>query len=261
MKIAVRGKFLEETETALKVLKRFNFEISDDPDILITIGGDGSALYYYRTLKKPILPLRSATLTSQGYVSDIGMGDLEVACLKLRETQFYIEKRILLDVIKNRKKLSSAINDVTIMPVPPKAMRYSVCVDGKPLFGYEKLIGDGVTIATPTGSTGYNRSAFGHILAPHSKQIVVTLRYPIVLESKEDRSKKVDENSEIEFKFHSPEEAFLIADNECFIIRSCDEIVVRKSDETFDLVRIKGMEEGRKPKEERRKKWFKRQMF
>jgi len=36
MKIAVRGKFLEETETALKVLKRFNFEISDDPDILIT---------------------------------------------------------------------------------------------------------------------------------------------------------------------------------------------------------------------------------
>jgi NAD+ kinase len=261
MRIAVRGKFLAETETASRILKRFHFEISDEPDIIIAVGGDGTVLYYYQTIKKPILPVRSASLTSQGYVSDIGIEQLEAACLKLQKKEFYIEKRIMLDVFKNKEKLYSAINDVTIAQVPPDAMRYGVYANGKPLFGYEKIIGDGVTIATPTGSTGYNRSAFGYVLRFCSKQIVATLRYPIVLESKQDRSKKIDENSEIEFKFYSPEKAFLIADNARFTIRSADKIIVRKSNETFDLVRIKGMEEGIKPKEQRRKKWFEKQLF
>jgi NAD+ kinase len=261
MKIAVRGKFLEEVNAASKMLEKFDFEISDQPEILIAIGGDGTVFYFYRTIKKPILPVRSASLTSQGYVSDIGMNDLETACLKLQKNEFYIEKRPLLDVIKNNEKLCSAINDVTIVQVPPEAMRYSVYADGKPLFGYGKLVGDGVTIATPMGSTAYNRSAYGYVLAPDSRQIVVTLRYPIVLESKKDRSKRIDENSEIEFKFCNPEKAFLIADNSCFTIRSSDEIVVKKSKGTFDLVRIKGLEENRKSKEQRRKKWFEMQLF
>lgn len=186
---------------------------------------------------------------------------LKQPALNCKKNEFYIEKRILLDVLKNKEKLSSAINDVTIAQVPPEAMRYGVYANGKPLFGYGKLIGDGVTIATPTGSTAYNRSALGYILAPDSKQIVVTLRYPVVLESKKDRSKKIDENSEIEFKFYSPEKAFLIADNACFTIRSSDEIIVKKSKETFDIVRFKRMEEGRKSKEQRRKKWFEMQLF
>jgi len=261
MKIAVRGKFLQEIEIASKILKRFNFEISDEPDFLITVGGDGTALYYYRAIKKPILPVRSASLTSQGYISDIGMDDFEAACLKLRERKFYIEKRIMLDVIVNREKLSSSINDVTILQVPPEAMRYGVYADGKPLFGYEKLIGDGVTIATPTGSTAYNRSASGYVLRIDSKQIVVTLRYPIVLESKKDKSKKIDENSKIDFKVYSPEKAFLIADAACFTVRSSDEIIIKKSNETFNLLRINGMEEGREAKEQRRRKWFELQEF
>jgi len=261
MKIAVRGKFLEEAKTASKMLEKFNFEISDESDILVAIGGDGTVFHCYRTIKKPILPVRSASLASQGYVSDIGMDDLEAACLKLQKNEFYIEKRPLLDVIKNNEKLCSATNDVTIVQVPPDAMRYGVYADGKPLFGYERLIGDGATIATPTGSTAYNRSAFGYILAPDSRQFVVTLRYPIVLESRKDRSRRIDENSEIEFKFFNPEKAFLIADNVCFTIRSSDKVIVKKSKETFDLVRIEGMEEGRKSKEQRRKKWFEMQLF
>ena len=119
MKIAVRSQNPEEAERALETLKRHNFEASVDPDILITIGGDGTTLYYYRSIKRPILPLRSGSLKSQGYLSDIGMEDFEKACCKLKRNQFYIEKRILLDVFKNKRKIASAINDVTIMQIPP----------------------------------------------------------------------------------------------------------------------------------------------
>ncbi len=139
-------------------------------------------------------------------------------------------------------------------------MRYGVYANGKALFGFEKIMGDGIIIATPTGSTGYNRSAGGYILETPDK-IVVTLRYPVFQESQQERSKILDENSVIEFKFYRPEEAFVVIDSDFLKVKYSDRIVVRKSHETFNLVRIKGMEEDKGSKEKRRIQWFKEQLF
>jgi len=258
MKVLVQGRNPRFTSEALKILRKYEIEISDDPNILISIGGDGSTLYNYKKFRKPILPVR--TFESQGYISDVEIEDFKEACEKLVKDLFYVEKRSTLDVYKNKTKIGFAINDVTIMQVPKEAMRYSVYVNGKALFGYEKIIGDGIIIATPTGSTGYNRSAGGYILETSNK-IVVTLRYPVFLESQEERSKILDENSVIEFEFYRPEEAFMVIDSNFLKIEKTDRIIVKKSDETFDLVRIKGMEEDKSSKEKRRIRWFERQLF
>lgn len=258
MKVLVQGRNPRFTSEVLKVLRKYEMEISDDPSILISIGGDGSTLYNYKKFRKPILPVR--TFESQGYISDVEIEDFEEACEKLVRGLFYVEKRIALDVHKNRARIGFAINDVTFMQVPKEAMRYCVYVDGKALFGYEKIIGDGIIIATPTGSTGYTRSAGGYILETSDK-IVVTLRYPVFLESKEERSKILDENSVIEFRFYRPEEAFMVIDSNFLKIKNTDRIIVKKSDETFDLVRIKGMEEDKSSKEKRRIRWFESQLF
>jgi len=259
MKVSVQGKNQRFVNETLKILRKYDFEISDDPDILISVGGDGSTLYNYKKFERPILPVR--TPESLGYISDIGIENLEMMCEKLIEKSFYVEKRILLDLHKNKIILGSAINDITMLQIPEGAMRYSVFADGKPLFGYEKIMGDGVITATPTGSTAYNRSAGGYVLDPSSKKFVVTLRYPVFIESQEEKSKIVDENSVIEFKFYRPEEAILLIDTKSFKIKNSDEIVVKKSDKTFDLVRIIDMEEERSSKEKRRKEWFEKQLF
>jgi len=262
-----RHELLREASTSLE---KYGLEISDNPEIIISLGGDGTTLYSCLKFRKPILPVRA--FTSQGYITDFGMDRIDEACEKLSKDLFYIDRRMMLDYYKNDAKMGSVANEVTIFQAPRRwkaerdfktyeAMRYSVHADGKPLFGYDKLIGDGVTVSTPTGSTAYNRSALGYVINPNSHMIVVTLRYPICLELKNQRSRILDGNSVIEFGFYKPTEAFLVADVECREITNSDVIKVKKSDNTFDLVKVNGMRENRSSKERRRKEWFTRQEF
>lgn len=258
MNVMVQGKNPRFVDKASQILRKYEILFSDDPEILISVGGDGSTLYNYRRFRKPILPVR--TSESLGYISDFGIESFEQACGNLAKGSYYVEKRLALDVYKNNRNIGLAINDVTIMQVPKEAMRYGVYANGEALFDFEKVMGDGVIIATPTGSTGYNRSAGGYILQTSDK-IVVTLRYPVFLESQQEKSRILDKNSVIEFKFYRPDEAFMIIDNNFLRIKDSDRIVVKKSNETFDLVRIRGMEEDRRSKEKRRIQWFERQLF
>jgi len=258
MKVTVQGKNPKFVRKASQALRKYEIGVSDDPDIVVSVGGDGSTLYNYKRFKKLILPVR--TFESLGYISDFGIENFEQACGKLARGLYYVEKRLTLDVYKNNKNIGFAINDVTIMQIPKEAMRYGVYANGRALFDSEKVMGDGIIIATPTGSTGYNRSAGGYILETPD-QIVVTLRYPVFLESQQERSKILDKNSVIEFKFYRPEEAFMVIDSNFLKIRNSDRILVKKSHETFDLVRVRGMEEAKSSKEKRRMQWFERQLF
>lgn len=264
MKVAVRGKYPNEVDEAITTLKKYNLEISEDPDILITLGGDGTTLHWYRIFKKPILPIRSNNPKSQGYISDIEMTYFWSACDMLAKGLFSIEKRLMLDVYRNEEKICSVINDVTIKEVNDEksnnqALRFGLYADNRPLFKYEKLIGDGANISTPTGSSAYTASAGGFVLDPEMDNIEVTLMYhlPVL----KDKSKIIKGNSILEFKLYEPDRAFLAADVRCLIIKNSDRIIVKKSSETFDFVKIQGMEETRDLKEKRRLEWYKKQKF
>jgi len=256
--IVIEGQ-TEFVEKALEILKKYRIKVSEDAEIVVSIGGDGTTLSVYRKRGKPILPVR--TPKSLGYISDVGIENFDKICEKLISRDFYIEKRIMLDVFRNGKKVETAVNEVAIMQVPKEAMRFSVYANGKPLFGYEKIMGDGLIVSTPTGSTGYNRSAGGYILEPNCNKIVVTLRYPIFLEAREERSKVIEDTSIIDFIFYRPDEAFMVVDNNFFKIKKFEKIEIRKSKKAFELVKLKGLEESREAKEKRRKEWFERQEF
>ena len=82
MKISVQGRNPKSVEDAIRLLRRYDIEISDNPDILISIGGDGTTLYNYKKFRRPILPLRPPD--SLGYISDLNVENLEDACKKLQ---------------------------------------------------------------------------------------------------------------------------------------------------------------------------------
>ncbi len=258
MRVCVEGK--KVTEDILNLLKKYDIEISNDPDVVITLGGDGSAIYGFRKYRKPILPVRFSDISkSLGFIAHTTSDDLDYVCRKLRDGKYEVEKFLLLDLYLNDEKICSSVNEIVLHQKNPlKAMRFDVYCDEKKLFEITRLVGDGVIIATPMGSTAYNASAGGYLLNYKNSEMVVTLNNVSGLTIKKEKSKRIDDDSAIRLELHRPDEAWLGIDGyEKYTMKSSDKAEVRKSEGNhFEIVSIEGMKETWHQKIRRRKKWL-----
>ncbi len=139
--------------------------VTDQPDVIIVIGGDGtmlSAIRKYRHLKKPFVGIDTGTL---GFLTTIMPDNLEKIFDVLDSKNYRIMSYPLLMV--NTKTLSGeiytdfAFNEITIKHVEPKLMEAKVYLDSKP-FNY--FTGDGLIVSTPMGATGYAIWAGGAVV-------------------------------------------------------------------------------------------------
>ncbi|WP_367182057.1 NAD(+)/NADH kinase [Brachyspira sp.] len=142
-----------------------------DVSMLISIGGDGTLLSALKIAIKydvPVLPIYNGTL---GFISEIPP---EEAYLILDEyidgkrSLYEIEPRTLLSINiyskeKNTYKEHLAVNELVLSKCDGRAIYLNVIISGKLI---SSIVGDGVVIATPTGSTAYALSAGGPIIAP-----------------------------------------------------------------------------------------------
>ncbi|MEW6617395.1 MAG: hypothetical protein AB1333_03175 [Patescibacteria group bacterium] len=142
-----------KSEEITKIVKEFGFEIvSGSPDIVISYGGDGTLMraeHMYPGIPK--LPLRASAvckLCSSASNNEV----LE----KVGQDKYSIEEFWKLNVTAHGK-MYVGVNDVIVHNKDPRhAIRYDVSVNNKKIL--EGVIGDGVVVATPFGSTGYYRS-------------------------------------------------------------------------------------------------------
>lgn len=161
-----------------------HFNIKKSPlsgDIIIAIGGDGTTLATEDSLEKetPILPVHTGQV---GFLSEIGPDDLAEKIPRLLKKRYTIEKRKKIDAILNKKKIGDALNEVTIMSSRSiKTCVLEVRIDGKI---FETFEGDGVIIATPTGSTAYALSVGGPIMDPKTEALLVTPVSPYTLKAR-----------------------------------------------------------------------------
>lgn len=139
--------------------------------MLISIGGDGTLLSALKIAIKydiSVLPIYNGTL---GFISEIPP---EESYLILEEyfqgkkTLYEIEPRTLLSVNvyskeKDTYKEYLAVNELVLSKCDGRAIHINIIISGKLI---SSIVGDGVVIATPTGSTAYALSAGGPILAP-----------------------------------------------------------------------------------------------
>lgn len=147
-------------ESGVKVVER-------DEDIIIAYGGDGTFLDAMRS-GKPVLPIRSGR--SVGYLSDIDLPMLKKVLKNINKIKI-ISLPVLVVSGSNENKY--AINDV-ILSGRGRSIRFNILVNNDPIA--KRVIGDGVIISTPLGSTAYNLSANGPVLL--SKSISLTLNNP-----------------------------------------------------------------------------------
>lgn len=152
MKVLIHGKNLEGIEP---LVKKLGFEIvQKDPELIIAYGGDGTLLSSERLYPGiPKLPMRNSAVCKK--------------CLKHHEqTVLELLQKGKLKQKEYRKLQTSvlfkdlfALNDFVIRNGSPiHTIRFKVSVNGK---STKLLIGDGVVISTPWGSTGYFKSITG----------------------------------------------------------------------------------------------------
>src|SRR5437899_2723351 len=122
------------------------------PDLAVVIGEDRHLL---RTLRE--MPAETAVLAvGQGFLSEVSSEGLADALRRLLQGEHWIENRTRLTARVGAKAFSPALNEIALTAGRGGGfLRHTLEVDGEPLW---RDGGDGVVIATPTGSTGYGLS-------------------------------------------------------------------------------------------------------
>ena len=148
---------------------------------VIVLGGDGTMLRAAAAIGSHNIPLMGINLGTLGFLTEIEEKYAFMAIDRLISDDFKIEKRMMIEGMVNNQKLNS-LNDIVITRAGfSRIIGLNVYVNDELLDTYEA---DGVIVATPTGTTGYNLSAGGPIVSPKSKAIVVTPISPHSLTTK-----------------------------------------------------------------------------
>lgn len=154
---------------------------------MLVLGGDGTLLRAARDTVESKIPVLGINLGTLGYLTEVERSNLMPSLQQLVDGNYKLEKRMLLSgqVIRNGEEImdTRALNDITITRNGRLQMLYfQIYVNGQLLKEYHA---DGIIVATPTGSTGYNLSAGGPIVEPNANVTVLT---PICAHTLQTRS-------------------------------------------------------------------------
>lgn len=218
--------------------------IPEDVECVLVLGGDGTLLQAARDLVDCGLPLLGINMGTLGYLAEIDQAGIQPALELLMEDTFSIEKRMMLHGEawhQNRRLLSDiALNDIVISRNGRlRVVDFNVYVDGVYLTSYTA---DGIIISTPTGSTGYNLSVGGPIVAPQASMMLLTAIAPHTLNS---RPIVLPEGVEIMVEIgssHSTDvdgaEATFDGDTSVKL-NSGDKIVITRSDRSVQMIKTR----------------------
>ena len=209
------------------------YRFQDKLDLLIVLGGDGTLLGVARDINgKYDVPILGVNIGNLGFLSSIEIQDFSEALKKIKNGQYIIQNRILLECImlnQDDNDKGKALNDVVIARGTLSRMaKFEVFIDNKL---YYRFKGDGLIVSTPTGSTGYSFSAGGPFIYPDVDVIILTPicphtrgMQPIVLKSSSEILIKAENyNGEIYLTFDG-QEAKQINDNTSIIIKKAKQI-------------------------------------
>ena len=143
-------------------------------DVILTIGGDGTILHVANLTLNYHKPILGINLGRCGFLATCEVDELEAKLSAVAEGQYNLDPRMLLyvQVLGDDEWEGHALNDVVVTKGRlQQAIDFSVYCDD---ILVEHFRGDGVIVATPTGSTAYSLAAGGPILDSQTKGIVVT---------------------------------------------------------------------------------------
>jgi NAD+ kinase len=212
-------------------------------DFLVSLGGDGTLLSLVRRshgYNKPVVGINAGNL---GFLADVTIDDVELFLEQLISNEYRIDERMMIEGYVQRKGGKKepffAFNDVVMTrPVVSKMATIYASIDGERFNTYK---GDGLIIATPTGSTAYNLASGGPVMYPLTQALIMT---PIMAHSLTQRPLVVPADFTIELS--SPEERIIA------VIDGQDNYEMTAE----DLLVIKGAKRGAKLLHRKERNYF-----
>lgn len=230
-------QFVEKVKTTLKE-SGFNVVSSTDSvDLVLSIGGDGTFLRAASLVMKRTTPILGINTGHLGFLADVAPEALESSITKIRENEYTIEHRTLIEVTTDGEEFTStpiALNDVAVLKQDNSALiQIETYVGGQLLNGY---LADGLIISTPTGSTGYSLSVGGPIIMPDSPALCISAVAPHSLNV---RPVIVRDDVEITLKVHSRSPHYLLAvDGRSQRLSAATTLLIRKASTPLNVMKI-----------------------
>ncbi|WP_294964582.1 NAD(+)/NADH kinase [Sulfurimonas sp.] len=203
-------------------------------DALVTLGGDGTLISAVRRSFKYEIPVLGVYAGSLGFLADVDLDELDAFVNKMVNDKVRVDERSVLEVrivSENSEKKMYAFNDMVLTrPSVSNMIHIETLVDAK---AFNTYYGDGVIVATPTGSTAYNISAGGPVLFPLSKVFVLT---PICPHSLTQRPVVLPGEFSIEMKTQEPRALVIIDGQDMHELEEGQSVHITLSTTTAKLV-------------------------
>jgi NAD+ kinase len=152
---------------------------SDDAELNICVGGDGSFLRAIHRNKFPSIPFVGINTGHLGFFQEILPENIDEFINRYIDKDYLVEEIALVSAeicTKSKSFFLTGVNEIVVKGIKSKVVHLEIFLDGNHL---EKFSGDGVIISTPVGSTAYNFSSGGSIIYPSLKTLQLTPLSPI----------------------------------------------------------------------------------
>lgn len=210
-------------------------------DAAVVLGGDGTMLRLAREAAMYQVPLLGINVGHVGFMTELEPAEL-AEMDKLFTGDFTLDSRMMLHVAveRNGREVyeNDALNDIVIAKGTAfRVVRVGIAADNEEVTRFN---GDGVIVATPTGSTAYGLSAGGPVIEPSAENIAVIPICAHALAAKSfvfapERSVSITAACE------GGSEVFISADGgQGFAVRPDDRVVITRSKLQTRLIRLKG---------------------
>ena len=237
-------RYLEKNEKCARIIKMSAFVGEEDwADLVIVLGGDGSMIQAAKRFAGKRVPILGVNFGTLGFLTEVERPKIQKALDSILAGKFDVERRMALTGRVQRKSYGEAVglavNEFIIGKQDfGRMITTRVYVDDELLDTY---VADAILVSTPTGSTAYNLSAAGPVLAPGMEAMIIT---PVCPHSLNKRSLVVSAGAKLRIevgrtKEQYPDEAAVRGDGEMlWTVSTGDVILVEKAQTTFDMISL-----------------------
>ncbi|MGI6674814.1 MAG: NAD(+)/NADH kinase [Limnochordia bacterium] len=208
-------------------------------DLVIVLGGDGTLLNTARLASCVKVPVFGVNVGHLGFLTEVETDGLLPALDRLLTGDYSIEERMLISAAVQRDGQEIArhiaLNDfVVTRGTFARIIEFSIFAAGQHVTDY---VGDGVIVATPTGSTAYSLAAGGPIVEPLLESICIT---PICPHSLSGRSVVIRPEVEVQIRLNRASEAVMLTIDgyDGFPLMTGDTVTIKRAEQRALFVRL-----------------------